>query len=85
MSDQNASWKPGFGPNDGKFRLYGLYVNHSGLGQVFEVHYVALDEDGQLILPGGDNFDDWHFTDFECHMDVPTPPAALPTGARTDG
>jgi hypothetical protein len=67
-------------PNDGKFRFYGLHVQHDGLGRVFEAHYIAMDEDGQLILPGGDNFDDWHFTDFEVWCDAP--PVAEPIVAE---
>lgn len=62
-------------PNDGKFRFYGLFVEHNKTGfEWFEAHYVAQNDDGQLILPSGDNFDDWAFDDFTVWADAPTPP-----------
>lgn len=79
MSDL-VTWQPmDTEPNDGEFRLYGLYV-HSNVSDQwwFEVHYVAMDDGGQLVLPSGDNFDDWAFDDFICWAPAPAnvPPRA---------
>jgi hypothetical protein len=61
-------------PKDGRFRLYGLTVNSSRIGEFFEAHYLALTEDGELVHPSGDLFDDWHYNDFEVWADIPQPP-----------
>lgn len=67
-------WQPmATEPNDGKFRLYGLHVTNRSGFTFFEAHYVALNDDGQLIEPSGDNFDDWAFDDFIVWADVPQP------------
>jgi len=73
-----AEWQPmNTEPNDGAFRLYGLHVyniSHNISHSWLEIHYVALNEEGQLILPSGDNFDDWAFNDFECWAPAPRDP-----------
>jgi len=68
-------------PNDGAFRLYGLFVTNNQTGFTwFEVHYVALDYEG-LKHPSGDNFDDWGFDDFVCWAPAPPPmEEGKPTG-----
>jgi hypothetical protein len=77
-----TEWQPmATEPNDGEFRLYGLFVTNNVNGFTwFETHYVALNDDGQLVEPSGDNFDDWAFDDFKVWADVPQPldvPATL--------
>jgi len=56
-----------------EFRLYGLFV-YSGPLEWFEVHYVALDDTGQLVEPSGDSFTGWNLEDFEFWTDVPEVP-----------
>lgn len=62
-------------PNDSSFRWYGLHVQHTAGHGWFEAHYVCHDDDGQMRLPSGDNFDDWAFIDFEVWAPAPLPPA----------
>lgn len=68
-------WQPmNTEPNDGAFRFYGLHCKSADGFEWFEAHYVSLNNEGQLVLPSGDNFDDWAFADFECWVPAPTPP-----------
>lgn len=62
-------------PNDSAFRWYGLHVQHRSGYEWFEAHYVSHDDDGQMRLPSGDNFDDWAFSDFEVWCEAPPVPA----------
>lgn len=71
-----STWNPmDTEPRDGAFRLYGIHVKHINGSEWFEVHYVAKDDDGQMIEPSGDAFSDWSFEDFEVWADAPSPPA----------
>lgn len=62
-------------PNDSDFRFYGLHVNHKDGSSWFEAHYVAWDDDGNMVLPSGDNFDDWAYSDFEFWAPSPALPS----------
>lgn len=68
-----SDWKQLPAPGDGKFRLYGLTVNHKESDQFFECYYLAIDEGGDLVHPSGDVFDDWSLNDFEVWADAPQP------------
>lgn len=57
-------------PDDGNFRLYGLWVTHRNGHSWFEVHYVAH-VDGELIEASGDQFSTWSFEDFELWAPAP--------------
>lgn len=71
----SVEWQPmSTEPCDGRFRLYGLHVALRSGFRWFEVHYVARDEEGQLLHPSGDSFSDWQFSDFEVWADAPQPP-----------
>jgi hypothetical protein len=70
-------------PNDSVFRWYGLQVKHAKGHEWFEAHYVSHDDDGEMRLPSGDNFDDWAFSDFEFWCDAPPPPVAVIAEERT--
>jgi hypothetical protein len=64
-------------PGDGAFRFYGLHCEHNRTGfKWFEVHYVALDDTGQLVEPSGDSFSTWAYDDFEVWCEAPLPPLA---------
>ncbi len=69
-----TDWQPiAAAPRDGRFCLYGLHVRNAAGFRWFEAHYVALNDDGELIEPWGDAFSTWHYDDFEVWADVPQP------------
>jgi hypothetical protein len=75
---ESGAWQPiETAPKDGNFRLYGLNCKTGSAGtgalaqhEWFEVHYLAL-VDGDLILPSGDVFTDWHYDDLEFWAPAP--------------
>ena len=66
-------WQPmNTAPTDGKFYLYGLHVSRNRHGW-FEVWYLAMDEEGQLVESSGDRFSTWNYDDFEVWAPAPQP------------
>ena len=80
---EGDGWQPmATEPRDNRFRLYGLNVTNNRTGFTwFEVHYVAQDDDGQMVEPSGDAFSDWSYDDFEVWADAPQPPQSDATTA----
>ena len=68
-------WQPmATEPGDGAFRLYGLHVRNKTGFEGFEVHYVARNDEGEMVEPSTDSFTPWSFEDFEVWADAPQPP-----------
>lgn len=72
-------------PNDSDFRWYGLHVKHRGGHEWFEAHYIAHDDNGQMIEPNGDGFTDWSFENFEFWCNAPPLPAPPLTNGERNG
>jgi hypothetical protein len=75
-----TDWQPiETAPNDGNFRLYGLWVRGRA-GTWFEAYYLARDEDdGRMLETSTDIFSAWSFEDFTHWADAPAPPSGSDT------
>lgn len=70
-----SDWQPmATEPGDGAFRLYGLHVKNKTGFEWFEVHYVARNDEGEMVEPSTDSFTAWSFEDFEVWADAAQPP-----------
>ena len=71
-----SGWQPiSTEPNDGDFRFYGLWVKHKDGSEWFEVHYLAWEDGGDLIMASNDVFGDWSHSDFEFWAPAPAVPS----------
>lgn len=72
-----SAWQPMTTcPNDDAFRFYGLHVKHTNGSSWFEAHYLSWSDEGTMLLPSGEVFDDWAYSDFEYWTATPSLPSS---------
>lgn len=76
---QGDGWRdvPPIEQDDGKEKLFGLFVNDHLFGKRrFEYYPLILDDEGTLRHPGifGDYFTEWEYSDFTHVTPAPLPP-----------